>query len=198
MACSHSTRQVLASLACYVDKKACCQDHSANRELALAKAQSMYQFEKDGGVVVSMPAAPTGAWKCQDCLVRFSCRASLASHRPTVHGDQARVASASRTQCAVCSQEWWTTHGLREHLGRSSHCRVCYVNADLDPAEPFEAVGHKNQPAWRPPLGTMGPWWATLRPTVADHGENALGQGLQALQALRKLAQEFRTEDLPT
>ena len=152
--------------------KQCILRHTERREQVTAKAQHIQAFERGGGILVPVPSVPIGAWKCQDCLLRFSCKASMASHRSTVHGFKAQVSFASGSHCAVCNQEWWTTHRLREHLRRSADCRLCYANADLNPAAPFEVVGHKHQLAWRPPVGTLGPtpWWATLRPTHEDAG----------------------------
>ena len=136
----------------------------------MTKAQAMHSFELSGGILIPVPTIPVGVWKCPDCLLRFSCKASMSSHRSTVHGVKAQVSFASGTHCAVCNKEWWTTHRLREHLRCSTDCRLCYANADLDPALSFEVVGHKHQLAWRPPVDTAGPtpWWATLRPTEED------------------------------
>ena len=136
-------------------------------DLVRAKAQNLADFEATGGIIVPAPSLASGRFQCSHCQKRFRTRASRASHCSTLHGITADVSVASGTACAVCLQEWWTTHRLREHLRRSHVCRTVYCEADIGPGQGHEIVGTKHHRAWRPPTRTCGPlpFWATLRPT---------------------------------
>ena len=67
-------------------RKVCSLNSATCQEAVQAKASKMLCFEKAGGVLVPAPTAPIGSWKCDRCLLRFSCKASMSSHRSTVHG----------------------------------------------------------------------------------------------------------------
>ena len=77
--------------------------------------------------------------------------------------------SVSGSVCQVCCQQWWSTYRLKEHLRRSLPCRTAWSHADLNAPLPFEATGHRQDRAWKPPATIAGPQpvWATLRPVDA-------------------------------
>ena len=132
----------------------------------LAKAKANTQREKDGWVPVTIPRTGSTAFSCPICFATFSTKAAAASHQASRHGVSIIGNAVAGSVCQVCSQQWWTTFRLKEHLRRSEICRNAWQGADLDPPADFETIGCRRDRAWRPPVPSYGPppFWATLRP----------------------------------
>ena len=146
-------------------------------EPALHKACTRTALEKAKWEPVTLPAAANGMHFCPFCQKSFTTKAACASHQSSRHGVSTVADTVSGSVCHVCNQQWWSTYRLKEHLRRSQPCRDAWNNADLDAPLPFEATGHRQDKAWRPPVAVAGPqpFWATLRPDncPSEHSSRA-------------------------
>ena len=75
---------------------------------------------------------------------------------------------ASGSECLACGTQYWSTPRLRMHLRKMPGCLAVYAGADLDFGPQDFVAATKG--AWLPPVpsSTPRPWWATLRPPLAD------------------------------
>ena len=142
-------------------------------DVPLAKAKINTLREKEGWISVTLPAASGASHSCPVCFATFSTKAAAASHQASRHGISTVGNTVAGSVCHVCSQQWWTTFRLKEHLRRSEVCRNSWQGADLNPPEDFEQVGCRRDKAWRPPVPSFGPppFWATLRPGPPPHSQ---------------------------
>ena len=138
-------------------------------ERALQKAHERTAVEKGKWEPMTLPAVAQGSHYCPFCQKSFSSKAACASHQSSRHGVGIVLDSVSGSVCHVCRQQWWSTYRRTEHLRSSLPCRAAWNHADLNAPLPFEATGHRQDRAWKPPATIAGPqpFWATLRPVDA-------------------------------
>ncbi|CAE7816813.1 unnamed protein product [Symbiodinium sp. CCMP2592] len=160
--------------------------------LVATRAKALHKAEAQGMLVVKLL---TGAatHRCAQCGQLCSTPSALAAHCEKVHGRRAPCRSAIGTSCQACSQEFWSTTRLREHLRRARCCSATYVGADLDP-QPDEELGTKQCPVQ--PFHGPRPFWATLRP--APEQANTTTPSFAAGSLIQLLTTVHEVADLPS